>query len=378
MVVFAFRLASRLVGPVWASVFLLWICLDPVVSGQAALVSPDLALLCFFFMALDGLFGNYRWQTLLAVIGLCLISMRGMMTGFGIFLFAMADELFADKPLRWKDLVQKALLFIPGGLLGLAYLVWHYRETGWIGYHPESPWALSFQRVDMAGFMRNIGVLGWRWLDFGRIFLWIVFGFSIVYYFRRRAFPGRAVNRLGGLLLLLAVVLLPSMLLYTGLSGHRYLLPLFMMFSLLVTTALAHLHDDRASRWWSALVAIGFLTGHAWIYPPQISQQWDATLAHVPYYEHRAAAINYLSASSIEPSAVGTVFPAIGPFTYRDLSGDQRGFSRADLRTDTLIFYSTIMNDFTDESLEELKAWEVLEEYGGWPVRSYLLKRPAE
>ena len=47
--------------------------------------------------------------------------------------------------------------------------MFHYLETGWMGYHENSPWAPAFEKVDFQGAIKNILILGWRLLDFGRV-----------------------------------------------------------------------------------------------------------------------------------------------------------------------------------------------------------------
>ena len=48
------------------------------------------------------------------------------------------------------------------------------------------------------------------------------------------------------------------------------------------------------------LLLAGLISGNLWIYPRNIAQGWDATLAHVPYYNLRIEAINYLDKNNIE------------------------------------------------------------------------------
>ena len=106
------------------------------------------------------------------------------------------------------------------------------------------------------------------------------------------------------------------------------------------------------------------MTGNLWVYPKHIAQGWDATLAHVPYYELRNQMIQYIKKEGIPIHEVGTVFPNIGPFEIYDLQGQTTGFVKKDLAKNKYFFYSVVYNDVSDEELQELaRNWTVLKEY---------------
>ncbi|MBR9922844.1 MAG: hypothetical protein GYB31_18610 [Bacteroidetes bacterium] len=376
---FGFKLGEVLISRLHAFLLLVLICLDPVLLGQASLVSPDLALLCFFLMALNGFFRKNRWLLVLGIVGLCLISMRGMMTAFGLFLFAIADYFFIDQKRSFPKLIKILLPYAPGGLLALGFLIWHHQASGWIGYHEDSPWAESFSGVDLKGFFKNVAVIGWRFLDFGRVVLIGVAFWLIRYWWKRGKIPGKDLARLAGLFIMLLVVSLPGMLLHVGLSGHRYLLPVFLVLTILVWYAFCYWTDGYLQRRATILIALAFLSAHFWVYPRHISQQWDASLGYLPYLEHRAKIISYLDETNIPYESVGTVFPNVGPMKYRDLNEEERGFEQADLDKHEFIFYSNIMNDFSDEELETLfDDWDLAYRLGNWPVETMLFKRREE
>ena len=58
----AWKLGEKIVGEGWALLFLLLLTVCPVVAGQAVLVSPDIVLLLFFLMALNGIFNTINFQ----------------------------------------------------------------------------------------------------------------------------------------------------------------------------------------------------------------------------------------------------------------------------------------------------------------------------
>ena len=353
---------------------------DPVLAAQSLLVSPDVALVCFFLMGVWGVFTRQNGWKVLAALGLAMVSMRGMMTVVVLFLFDWLAYRESKPLLQMKTIFQKMLPYVPAGLFGIAFLIWHYRLTGWIGYHPDSPWTPSFERVDLPGFAKNIAVLGWRLLDFGRVFVWLVTGGTLLYQWRakqvKKLWQNKQMRRLVGLFLLALLVLTPSLLLYKGLSAHRYLLPVFLSLTLIAFVLIfKHLQSKRIRLLAFGIAFFGLLTGNSWIYPDKISQGWDSTLAHLPYYDLRSQMLDYIESERIPLDAVGTAFPEIGALKYRDLSDRETGFAPKDLQRQSYILYSNVMNDFSDAEIDSLKQnWTLVQEFSQWGVRVALYK----
>jgi len=126
---------------------------------------------------------------------------------------------------------------------------------------------------------------------------------------------------------------------------------------------------------------IGLITGHLWIYPDTISQGWDSTLAHIPYFDMRAKMIYYVKENDIDPMTVGTHFSNISDTKYTDVVEESFEFVNAsDLGFDkaTYILQSNVLNEFSDEELVALKAgkdWVLEKELEKMGVYMRLYKR---
>lgn len=362
---FLWGIATEIAGKRNAIFLLLLAMVDPTLAAQCLLVSPDVVLACFFLMGVYAILQTRSLLKMLAMLGLAMISMRGMMTVVTLFLFEIALHFDNWKTLP-KLLLQKLPFYVPAGLFGLAFLGWHYYQTGWIGYHHASPWAPSFAKVDVRGFIKNIAVLVWRLLDFGRVFVWMVILYLLIINKNRPLlFKHEKLRTFLILLIMVTLVLTPTMLGYAGLSAHRYLLPIYLSLSLLVFTSVFQLAISKKVQFLSySLVFIGLLSGNFWIYPDKIAQGWDATLAHLPYYEVRVQMLDYIQTQKIPLDSIGTAFPEIGPLKFRDLSGRVLGFPEKDLATKAYILYSNVMNDFTDEEIDRLQQhWTPLQTF---------------
>ncbi len=375
MILAAYALGQQPLRSAWAVALVFVVWADPVVAGQSTLVSPDLALAAFFLIAVYSFFKNLKWWSALALFGLCLISMRGAMTAAALLAWQVVEHRNQLKaPSQW---LKWALVFFPGFAAAAAYQLWHYRQTGWIGYHPASPWAPAFQPADVQQFCKNIAVVAWRWLDFGRWAEWLLL-FALVLHFRNRNHWPPHFKSSAVLSICLLLLLSPSALLYQNLSAHRYFLPLFLALHLCVFYGL--MHADWSS-WQKKVLCLGLalslLTGNLWIYPRGISMDWDATLAHLPYHALRSEMMTFIDRSKVPLAEIGTAFPNVNSGEHLLLDGDTRKFAEIDFEKNQYILASNVYNDFSIENLDRLKAdWRLLQrlEYQG--VWLALYKKP--
>lgn len=354
----------------------------PPLSGQLVLVSPDVVLAFGFLLGLFGVLYQKDWALALGALLLAAVSTRGMMTVVILFLFELYLRFSmlnraANKPMTYLYSVLKTLPpYLPSGLLALAFLLYHYLEKGWIGYHAGSEWAPSFARVGLGGLLKNGLVLGWRLADYGMVFSWVALG--LVIWRKPTTFRHPKVQSALWLAGISLVLLTPTFLLYSGLQQHRYLLPLLLAALLLAFSAIA---QSSWNRIWKdrlfALLFTGLLTGHFWVYPDHIAQSWDTTLAHLPYYRLKDQMIAYLDEQGIPLETVGAAFPETGPQYFKDLSGRASGFAPKDLSKQRYILYSNVMNDFSDGELEQLQSgWTVLKQLERGGVELVLFGKP--
>ncbi|NRB54222.1 MAG: hypothetical protein HRU41_41625 [Saprospiraceae bacterium] len=381
-------LGRRLVGKTLLPLFLLFLLIDPVVASQASLVSPDIVLAACFLMLLNSIYSGKKKEQVIAVVGLGMVSTRGMMLAIVVFAWELMVKQQRVSSESWLRYFQRVITpYLPGGVLAASYLLYHYLSTGWIGFHAESEWAPSFEKADLQQFSKNLVVLVWRFLDFGRVFLLsgtLLCGFVL---WRSRAFRKGKIDpelkRVSMLFLLLLVGSSITFLSYSGLQQHRYLLPLFLLLTLVFFLLLKELPSEK----WRlkhrnsllSLVAIGVVTGNLWIYPDRISQGWDSTLAHWPFYQLRMEMLDFVEEREIPLLEIGTAFPEIGSLKFKDLNERVEGYKEKDLRTDPYILYSNVMNDFSDAELWRLQEeWIPLHALKHRGIKMILYKRPAE
>ena len=225
-------LCKRFISENYVGIAVLLIFLDASLMSQITLVSPDVPLMFFFLLAINAILKNNPKLIITSIFLLFLTSMRGMMLSVCLVLFDVCVN-FGYKNLitidKIKVLSKRSLLYLPSLLLFISFSLYHYHVKGWVGYHKDSPWAACFERVDFKGFVFNIGLLGWRILDFGRVGVWIVFIFLFIKYKSQILHDKK--NYILFLLFIIVLFLLPlNMLWAKGLLMHRYLMPIYILF----------------------------------------------------------------------------------------------------------------------------------------------------
>jgi hypothetical protein len=348
---------------------------SPVFLSQTVVYSTDLAMLFFMLLALNSLLLNRKWWLAVAVPGLFFCHMRGIMVAMTLGVFDLYRHARWNKPV---SAIQRLPPYLPGLALFAAWAFFHFHTKGWIFYHAASPWAGCYVPVNGAGFLKNCIIVLWRLMDFGHVMVWITVGILLLPRFRQK---GNVKESLGSILFLLGfslLVTLPPMLYYKMLNGHRYLIPVYYFLSLLASFLLFASPERAKLKKVLAVVSVAaLLSGNFWVYPDKIAKGWDSSLAHLPYHTLRHKMIQYIDQNRIPVSETGSRTPNTSIFGYIELNGDPRAFPEADLARDHYVFYSNVINIFTDEEIDRLKhVWIVVKEYRCLQVRVTLYRNP--
>lgn len=373
IMLYIFKIGIHFLDQTKAIFLILLLLADPVFMGQAVLVSPDIMLLFFMLLCFYGVLKDLKFSVIIGSLGLGLISMRGMMVLLAIILF---DLLYHRKYKNWPKSKVAVSNYVPALATVFFFLALHYINTGWVGHHPESSWAGSFEIVDARGLIKNIAVLGWRVLDFGRIFLLIPLLY-LGYRYTLKA-PDTIALQLFILMMLLTLIITPILIAHRGLVLHRYLLPILVMMHILFWYLLMQSNlKPKIKKYTLAVVLTGLFLGNLWVYPKKISQGWDATLGHIPYYHLRDKMNTYIAEHNISLDQIGTAFPNIGDLRNFDPSDHSQGMKEYNLETDDYLFYSNVYNDFSDEEIDILASerWSIEKEYHFYPVCVVLYKK---
>lgn len=302
--------------------------------GHIVLVSPDVVLMSMFVASLYFLRQRKTYGFVLTILILAIISQRGFVIALALMIWALVYR---------KEYGRSWIAFLPGLFLFLFFYVAHYLHTGWNVAHADSPWSSSFEMNSLSAIVKNVAIYGWRLLDFGMIACWMGLGFIMIKMNKLRCDP--LLILMIWLILVLGGVTIP----FTGLVNHRYYLPIHWLLSVMVIANVYRL-DFRFKRVLLFLVALVAMSGHRWIYPNHISQGWDTSLCHLPFYNLRNEALQYTEKNSIPIGEISTGFPLSSDQRFIDLytKGTMNNF---DLSIDSLVLWSNVMNTFKDQDI---------------------------
>lgn len=114
------------------------------------------------------------------------------------------------------------------------------------------------------------------------------------------------------------------------------------------------------------------LTGNFWIYPDKVSQGWDASLAHLHYFELRHEAISYLKENEIEIEETASFFPNNTYIDAVDLNDDKRKFPDFTGK-EQYVLYSNVFN-IKDSEYNVLKnQYLMIKSFNSFGVRIEIL-----
>ena len=164
---------------------------------------------------------------------------------------------------------------------------------------PPETYGGQRQVLGAAGIARNIALVGWRLMDFGRVFLWLFVPLGAIWLGRKRILDALSLRQslvtMAALIGGLAMLFVP----FSNPPGHRYFLVGYLML-ILVAVGLAEWGEWRM-KWKVGLmvVGLGMVTGHFWVYPKGVAQGWDASLAHVPIFKLQQQAEDFIKTNKV-------------------------------------------------------------------------------
>jgi len=337
---------------------LLLLLADPTLATSLLLVNPEVIILFFFFLALNGFLYKTKLWKFIGLFFLSIVTFRSMMLFAGFFLFEILNHVYIQKKSLKHVFNLKFLgFYFLAALPALIYVAWRLIEKGWLQTHEDSPWASLWHLPSIQEFFKNGVVIIWRYLDFGRIFIFLFLIIGGWYLHRHKKFD-TSLRQLLLLAFIAVSFVVIAVLFSTNAFGHRYFLVSYISFILMAFLILQQLKVQKKIVY--SLLFIGLFTGNLWIYPEKVSQGWDATLAHIPYHSLRTEAIHFLDQEQIHFEEVGTFFPNYNTQDQIDLNGDHRALLHFN-RESKYVFYSNVYNitdedfDFIQENYTEIK-----------------------
>lgn len=352
----------------------LLVIIDPSLLSQMILVNPEIIQLFFFFLSLNGVLWKNTWLKVIGLAFLGIISYRGMMLCTGIFFIDLLWHLFVRKEKLLAFISPKTIMsYSLGATPAIAYLVWRLLVRGWVFTNPHEIWGNYWAFASVQDFVfntaRNIAILAQRFIDFGRISLLL---FVVIALFLKRNTETLKQN-IGIIIIFFfsTFVVYSTSVFAKNPMGHRYFIPSYLAIAVLSFLLLKQLRHYKIIY---VALAISLLGGNFIVYSDKFAQGWDASLAHVPYWDLRTKAIRYLDENMISLDDTETFFPNYNSIDEIEHNGDLRkmkGFTGKS----NFVMYSNVYN-VSDEVIDHLSEnYTVVQSFEKMNVRIEILKK---
>ena len=343
------------------SIFLfgsLLVLADPTVLTQLLLLGIDLWVIFFATYCLNQILANKKAGLSIAFIGLCLTNRRGMIIAATLMIaYVIKIFLLEKRPFSIKEFIKVILPTLPGCLVVFVYLSFRFYYHGWVFSDPNSAWAGTGELVNFHEFIRNVATFIWRNLDFGRIGLWVAILFMFIKFGYKRLFNSET-HFLWLCYFLLQFSFACVTLTITNPFGARYFVVQFILLSIITTKLLFDLFNKKQAQLIASLLIVVSVTGNLWLYPEKISQNWDSTLKHLPFYSLRKECFDYMEKHDISYEQTAAGFCLYGDQKYIDLIDQERYISSQITENTKFFLYSNISN-LDDESINEFHNPEI-------------------
>ncbi len=345
----------------FAALFLL---IEPTYFAQSTMVGPDIFLVMAFMAGLYSILYHKTGLLIFMTILLSMTSIRGCIFVFILYLNQLIFNYYQTNNIRWKTILPYTI----SGVLFIGWMLFHYQSTGFLLVTDQSPWAGHHHLIHIKGFFFNIAITIWRFFDFGRVLMYGVLIFAGFQYFYQKKSLSKKEKILCCWSFLPLLVLVFILCIRTNPILHRYFMVYFLLHSLCLSVFLFKGYFSIPKKISLVLIGIALISGHCWIYPHHIAQGWDASLAHLPYFNLRQQMIEFIEEEDIVYREIVTAFPNINGTQYSNLSKQVWNFTpkhKLPMQQWQYVLQSNVMNDFSEEELLLLNSNQFK------PIKSY-------
>ncbi len=348
--------------------------LEPTLIAQCTMVSNEVVQFTGFIWALSLIVQRKQNWLFLPTVMMTAVSMRSVFVVVGLFTADILWQRFKAKKWNFKAV----LPYLPSALFFVLWNYYHYQEVGWAFLNIGSRWATEYGSSGPKEFVRNLIVMLWHFVDFGRIILYLLVLIPLWNIWKNKSWKSIYTEYV----ILFIASLMPLFLFLLSRDipiGHRYLTGWYLLFALgLVLLSEQIKWKNIKSKLVIFICSLFLLTGNLWTYPDKIAQGWDSTLGHIPYFLTRAEMLNFIAAKDIPTNAVAAGYTMHTPSKFivlneqeEDFLNKNKSWERADY-----VWYSNIVNGFTDAEIDELRSdWILLKSIESFGIKQELYKR---
>lgn len=335
----------------WLSMLLLF--LEPTYLAQSTNATPDLLVLMAFMGGLYSIIYNKKYLLIFLSVLLAMLNARGALLVFVLFINQLVFYYYKHKKIEIKLILP---YLIPAGFF-VFWAIIHCQQTGYLFVRADSPWVHHHQFAKPLQILNNLKFIVWTFFDFGRLFLLIPTFLLLMFLIWKRKSPSTKTKILLHWCFWAIACLTLILCLRTNPILHRYFIVCYLLlFVLCIKLASNHL-KKKLLYGMLIMASVGLVSGHFWIYPDKLSQGWDASLSHLPYFKLRTLMMDYLKEENIELTEVITGFPMFNSTYYTNFTNNKTKFitiHKKKLTETNYVVYTNVCNDFSDAELDLL------------------------
>lgn len=320
---------------------------------QTILLGTDVCIIFFSLLTINQIIKDKK--KLISLCFICLlITRRGMIISATLMIFYFLNHILKNKENNnIKNLLKHLLPTLPAILLVIVFIILRLKNTGWFFTSEDNAWAGTGDIVNLHQFIKNVIVLIWKNIDFGRFILW----FFLIYTTLRYGFRSLISDETKPLWLcyiLLQISFSLVTLPITNPFGTRYFITQFVLLSVIVSKILYDNYNKKIYKITMTIIFITLFSGSFWLYPEKIAMNWDCTLKHLSFYELRNECFEYMKEKNIKYSDITSGFCIYGNQEYIDLIKEERIIENKENEKKFYI-YSNICNE-SDEKIDYLNS----------------------
>ncbi len=346
---------------------------DPTFIAQLTQITPEILVLFFFFLALNGTLKNNYWFKIIGFTLLGIVSLRGMMLCAGVLLIDVVLNIIQKGNLNKNFVTRKNIsVYILAALPALTYIFWRLMVKGWIISNPLNTFGNAWQFFSIhdfiMNFLKNLLSFGQQFLDFGRIILFCFVILTLIKF--RKSLDWKSIIPLGVITIFSTIVIYVTCIIIRSPMGHYYFLPSILSMELLTFFLITKYKQKRTV---FIIMISSLLLGNLIVYPDKFAQGWHSSLAHIPYWKMRKNAINYMDDHDILVSETASFFPNNTTIDNIELNNDMRSFIPFN-GTEKYVLYSNVFNLSDNELMLLKKNYSLIKKYTNQNVRVEIMQ----
>jgi len=342
-----FKLARKYLNEKMQVFAMILLMIEPVLVTQSILMGYDVLMVWLFLMSLNLLLSNKHTLFSIALIFLCMSSIRGILLGSALFIL----DLFLNK----KISVFGFSKYIPAFLALLLWGYYHYHKTGWFIFSPERE-DNAESTLSISNAIRQAGYILWKINDLGRVFLWS-FLFPAGYYFYKKN-HSKTIRELFKIVFVPLLTLSIFMSFLANPIGPKYFIAVFLCLQIAICFLLQQFSSNLKRNILFAAICLGLVTGNFWLYPERYGNAWDSSLKVIPYFKLKDRMDEFVRQNKIDLKTIGTQFPLIADKQFSDLSDTSFQYTNVWLGpVENYEYYlqSNVINTDIPEQIERVK-----------------------